>query len=74
MMPYATAGEKLYDSGESLRLLDKALDAADWKGFRKRRAEREAVACCGGRHGQYLEVTAPPVNEMGGIRFEKDGR
>ena len=23
--------------------------------------------------GQYLEVTAPPTNEMGGIRFEPDG-
>ncbi|MFZ3236474.1 MAG: molybdopterin cofactor-binding domain-containing protein [Stellaceae bacterium] len=26
-----------------------------------------------GRIGDYLQVTGPPANEMGGIRFEPDG-
>ena len=29
--------------------------------------------CVGAGIGQYLEVTAPPQSEMGGIRFEADG-
>lgn len=73
-MPYATPAETLYDSGEFTALLDKALEASDWKGFRKRRRESEKKGMLRGIGiGQYLEVTAPPVNEMGGIRFEKDG-
>jgi carbon-monoxide dehydrogenase large subunit len=73
-MPYATPAETLYDSGEFTALLDKALDAADWKGFRKRKRASEKKGLMRGIGiGQYLEVTAPPVNEMGGIRFEKDG-
>lgn len=73
-MPYATPAETLYDSGEFTALLDKALEAADWKGFRKRKRASEKKGLMRGIGiGQYLEVTAPPVNEMGGIRFEKDG-
>ena len=48
--------------------------AADWDGFAARRAEsRERGKLRGRGIGQYLEVTAPPAKEMGGIRFEADG-
>jgi aerobic carbon-monoxide dehydrogenase large subunit len=54
--------------------LNKALALADWDGFAARRAESRARGRLRGRGiGQYLEVTAPPANEMGGIRFESDG-
>ena len=50
------------------------LAAADWAGFADRRAESRARGRLRGIGiGQYLEVTAPPMNEMGGIRFEADG-
>src|SRR5205085_8190324 len=43
-------------------------------GFAARKAESEKRGRLRGRGiGQYLEVTAPPMNEMGGIRFEADG-
>ncbi|HMO29423.1 xanthine dehydrogenase family protein molybdopterin-binding subunit [Enterovirga sp.] len=73
-IPYATPVETTYDSGEYTALLDRALDAADWDGFVARKAGSAARGLLRGRGiGQYLEVTAPPQNEMGGIRFEADG-
>jgi len=39
-----------------------------------RKAESRARGLLRGRGiGDYLEVTGPPANEMGGIRFEPDG-
>ena len=73
-IPYATPVETTYDSGEYTALFDRALAAADWDGFPTRKAESERRGLLRGRGiGQYLEVTAPPQNEMGGIRFEEDG-
>ncbi len=73
-MPYRAASEMSYDSGDFGPLLDKALAAADWAGFSARKAESRARGLLRGIGiGQYLEVTAPPTNEMGGIRFEPDG-
>jgi carbon-monoxide dehydrogenase large subunit len=73
-IPYDTPAETSYDSGEFTALLDRTLEAADWDGFAARAAESHARGKLRGRGiGQYLEVTAPPQNEMGGIRFEADG-
>jgi carbon-monoxide dehydrogenase large subunit len=73
-MPYQAASGSAYDSGEFTALLDRALDAADWEGFAARKAESAARGKLRGRGiGNYLEVTAPPAKEQGGIRFEKDG-
>ncbi|WP_245513009.1 xanthine dehydrogenase family protein molybdopterin-binding subunit [Enterovirga rhinocerotis] len=73
-IPYTTPVETTYDSGEFTAILDRALEAADWDGFAARREESRARGLLRGRGiGQYLEVTAPPANEMGGIRFEEDG-
>ncbi|HXA70009.1 MAG TPA: xanthine dehydrogenase family protein molybdopterin-binding subunit [Stellaceae bacterium] len=73
-LPFASAAKTTYDSGDFTALLDRALEAADWKGFEKRKAESRACGKLRGRGiGNYLEVTAPPQKEMGGIRFESDG-
>ena len=73
-MPYAAPSGMNYDSGDFPALLDRALEAADWDGFAARRADSRARGKLRGRGiGQYLEVTAPPSNEMGGIRFDDDG-
>jgi carbon-monoxide dehydrogenase large subunit len=73
-MPFATAAGTTYDSGDFTRLFDRALKEADWSGFAKRRADSEARGKLRGRGiGHYLEITAPPMKEMGGIRFEADG-
>src|SRR3712207_5256148 len=73
-IPYDTPVGTSYDSGDFTAILDDALDAADWAGFEARKAESRARGKLRGRGiGQYLEVTAPPMNEMGGLRFEADG-
>ncbi len=73
-MPYAAPNGMTYDSGDFAPLLDRALALADWDGFAARKRESAARGMLRGRGiGQYLEVTAPPAHEMGGIRFEPDG-
>ena len=73
-MPYKTASGTTYDSGEFTALLDKAVKFADVAGFAARKAESEKRGKLRGLGiGDYLEVTAPPTNEMGGIRFEPNG-
>jgi aerobic carbon-monoxide dehydrogenase large subunit len=73
-MPFKTASGTTYDSGEFTTLLDKALTFADVAGFAARKAESKARGKLRGLGiGDYLEVTAPPMKEMGGIRFEPNG-
>jgi carbon-monoxide dehydrogenase large subunit len=73
-MPYKAPSGMLYDSGEFTALLDKTLQFADWDGFARRKEESRRRGKLRGRGlGSYLEVTAPPNKEMGGVRFEEDG-
>jgi carbon-monoxide dehydrogenase large subunit len=73
-IPYNTPSNNPYDSGDFPALLDDALALADWDNFSQRRIESRKSGKLRGRGiGQYLEVTAPPTNEMGGIRFDDDG-
>ena len=73
-MPYASASGQVYDSGEFTEVLDRALEAADWKGFEKRKDEsRKRKKLRGLGIGSYLEATSPPNKESGAIRFEADG-
>ena len=73
-MPYKAPSGMNYDSGEFTTVLDKALEAADWQGFDKRRQESAARNKLRGRGiATFLEVTGPPAKEYGGIRFEADG-
>jgi carbon-monoxide dehydrogenase large subunit len=56
-------------------VLEAGLRRADWAGFALRRRESAARGRLRGRGlACYLEVTAPANPEMGGIRFEDDGR
>ncbi|MCP8938007.1 xanthine dehydrogenase family protein molybdopterin-binding subunit [Alsobacter sp. SYSU M60028] len=73
-LPWATPAGTVYDSGDFPGLFDRALEAADWKGFTARRRDSHRRGKLRGRGiGCYLEVTAPPSNEMGGLHFEADG-
>jgi carbon-monoxide dehydrogenase large subunit len=73
-LPFAAASGSTYDSGDFPGVLKRALDTADTKGFSKRRREsRKRGKLRGLGVGCYLEVTAPPNKEMGGIHFEKSG-
>lgn len=73
-LPWATPIGTVYDSGDFPALFARALEASDWTGYAKRRGlSRKAGLLRGRGIGCYLEVTAPPTNEMGGIHFEPDG-
>jgi aerobic carbon-monoxide dehydrogenase large subunit len=73
-IPWKAASGATYDSGDFPAILKSALEAADWKGFNKRRRESKRRGKLRGIGvGCYLEVTAPANKEMGGIAFDADG-
>ena len=73
-IPYKAASGMTYDSGDFPAVLRQAVDAADAKGFpRRKRESRKRGKLRGLGIGNFLEVTAPPSKEMGGIIFEPDG-
>src|ERR1700726_780350 len=73
-LPYKTASGGTYDSGDFAALTKQAFELADGKGFAKRKREsRKRGKLRGLGIGNFLEVTAPPSKEMGGIIFEPDG-
>jgi len=73
-MPYVTAMDQTYDSGDFGQVLDAALEKMDWAGFERRRAASEAR---GQRRGigmaYYLEATGGAPSERAEIRFAEDG-
>jgi carbon-monoxide dehydrogenase large subunit len=73
-MPHKAPNGTTYDSGEFTAVLNEALARADWDGFAARKAQSRQRGLLRGRGiGDYLEVTGPPSQEMGGIRFEPNG-
>jgi len=73
-MPHKAPNGTTYDSGEFTAVLNEAVARADWDGFAARKAESRQRGFLRGRGiGDYLEVTGPPSQEMGGIRFEPNG-
>ena len=73
-IPYTAPSGQTYDSGDFRSVFDKALALADWTGFRARQRQSRKNGKLRGRGiGSFLEVTAPPSKEMGGVRFEEDG-
>jgi aerobic carbon-monoxide dehydrogenase large subunit len=73
-LPRKMASGSIYDSGDFPAVLKHALDVAEVKEFsRRKRESRKRGKLRGLGIGSYLECTAPPSKEMGGIRFEPDG-
>jgi carbon-monoxide dehydrogenase large subunit len=73
-MPYTSSSGMQYDSGDFPAVFEEAIEAADLKGFKDRKREAKKRGKLRGLGiGSYLEVTAPPNKEMGGIRFEENG-
>jgi len=73
-IPYKAPSDLTYDSGDFPSVLRDGLEAADWNGYAARKAASDKRGKLRGRGiGHYLEVTAPPGKEMGGIRFEANG-
>jgi carbon-monoxide dehydrogenase large subunit len=72
-IPYKNAANMTVDSGDFGTVFEKALKEADVGNFSSRKAEsRKRGKLRGLGVGSYMEVTAPPNKEMGGIKFEGD--
>jgi aerobic carbon-monoxide dehydrogenase large subunit len=73
-MPFRTAVGEIYDSGDFAKVMDRALEEADWKGFQERRAASERA---GRRRGigmsYYIESTMGDPQEAAKITFDQDG-
>ena len=73
-IPYKAASDMVYDSGDFGALFEKAVSISDLKNFPERKKEAKKRGKLRGLGiGSYLEVTAPPNKEMGGIRFDAGG-
>jgi len=73
-IPYKASSGMQYDSGDFPAIFERAIEVADVKGFKQRKRESKKRGKLRGLGlGSYLEVTAPPGKEMGGIRFEPNG-
>jgi carbon-monoxide dehydrogenase large subunit len=73
-IPYKASSGMQYDSGDFPAVFERAVEIADIKGFKQRKREAKKRGKLRGLGlGSYLEVTAPPNKEMGGIRFEPNG-
>ena len=71
-MPYTSATNMVYDSGDFSGMIDQARKAADWDGFAERARRSQA---CGLRRGRslvsYVEIAAV-MNERMEIKFQPD--
>ena len=73
-LPYRTASDVTYDSGDFAALTREALELADGKGFARRKRESARRGKLRGLGiGNFLEVTAPPAKELAEIAFNADG-
>jgi carbon-monoxide dehydrogenase large subunit len=73
-LPYKTASDVTYDSGDFAALTKQAFELADGKGFAGRKREsRKRGKLRGLGIGNFLEVTAPPAKELAEITFNADG-
>ena len=74
-MPYANPLGLTYDSGAYERVMDRALELADWAGFpTRRRAARAGGRRLGIGVSNYIEVTSGNPRERAEIAVEPEGR
>jgi carbon-monoxide dehydrogenase large subunit len=76
-MPYKLVGGFEYDSGDFEAVMNKALSAAQWKGFEERRKKSKGRGRLRGRGiATYIEMTAPggfAPHDQALINWEADG-
>ncbi len=68
-MPFKTAMGEVYDSGDFERLMDTALEAADWPTFEARRKEAAARGALAGRGLAYFIESTGAANPVEAVRL-----
>ena len=72
-LPYATPTLWNYDSGEFQRLMDRCIEASDWKGFSARKKAAEKNGRLRGRAVSYYIEFGGIFNDRMDLRFNPDG-
>jgi aerobic carbon-monoxide dehydrogenase large subunit len=72
-IPHRTATGSVYDSGDFPRVLERALELADWPGFAERRAQSEARGLKRGRAVACYIERGGVTNERMELRFDPSG-
>lgn len=73
-MPYTTATGKIYDSGDFVAHMKRAMDVADWKEFPKRaKAAKKQGLVRGIGLGTYVEVCGTMGEETAEVRLDPNG-
>jgi carbon-monoxide dehydrogenase large subunit len=73
-MPYKTATDKIYDTGDFASHMARAQEAVDWDGFRKRAAaSRKNGLLRGVGLATYIEACGSMGPDTATVRLEKDG-
>src|SRR5215471_1099512 len=72
-LPYATPTLWNYDSGEFQRLMDRCIEASDWKGFSARKKTAEKSGKLRGRAVSYYIEFGGIFNDRMDMRFNPDG-
>jgi carbon-monoxide dehydrogenase large subunit len=72
-LPYATPTLWNYDSGEFQRLMDRCIEASDWKGFSARKKAAEKNGKLRGRAVSYYIEFGGIFNDRMDLRFNPDG-
>ncbi|MEO1198883.1 MAG: xanthine dehydrogenase family protein molybdopterin-binding subunit [Pseudomonadota bacterium] len=74
-MPYETATGRVYDTGEFLGHMERAMDLADWSGFRKRQAaSRKAGKLRGIGMATYIEACSGGGAERAVVTLDDTGK
>lgn len=73
--PYTTATNRIYDSGDYARLLDNAMQRADWSTFEERRDNSKSAGKLRGIGlSYYVEICSSGGTEVAHVMFEENGR
>ena len=72
-LPYTNGVGVTYDSGDYAQAMDRAVQAADWKGFAARRAQSARRGLCRGiAVANYIEVTSGFPRERAELKVRDD--
>jgi len=72
-VPYKTPLVLVHDSANYEAVMDMAVDAADWKGYAKRKTESKKNGKMRGRGVAYFMEICGPFNDRMEIRFDENG-
>jgi carbon-monoxide dehydrogenase large subunit len=72
-LPYTTPTHWVYDSGEFVRLMDKCMEASDWKGYAARVRESKKHGKLRGRAVSYYIEFGGIFNDRMEMRFDPSG-